>query len=338
MTGGKDLPADAAEVQRRIDAARDRFRRLMKEVGKVVVGNTDIVNDIYTCLLAGGHVLMEGVPGLGKTLIARTFSGCVGLSFARIQFTPDLMPADITGTHVIEETVDGKKRFRFRAGPIFAGVVLADEINRATPKTQSALLQAMQEGTVTVGNETYDLPEPFIVLATENPIEMEGTYPLPEAQLDRFMMKLKLEFPPEDVLVSILSKTTSGGGQEVERVISAEDVLEDRRLLNEVVVASPVARYAARVVCATHPGADGAPSEVERYVRYGASPRGGQALLWGAKVRALLDGRIQVDFSDVDDVALQALRHRIVLNFEGEAEGVEPDTIIAAVLKAVPRA
>jgi MoxR-like ATPase len=283
-------------------------------------------------LLAGGHALLEGVPGLGKTMLVRTLADAVHLNFSRIQFTPDLMPADILGTNVIVED-GGGKRFEFQRGPIFANVVLADEINRATPKTQSALLEAMQEKSVTVSKTTYKLEEPFFVLATQNPLEMEGTYPLPEAQLDRFFVKLRVEYPSRESMHTILDRTT--GRQEVraEKVLSAERLLQLRELVRHVPIARPVQDFAVRVVEGTHAtDRAGVPPLTKKYVRYGASPRGAQAILLGAKIKALLDGRFAVSTDDIRAVAAPALRHRLILNFEGEAEGVDPDTIISSIL------
>jgi MoxR-like ATPase len=306
--------------------------RLRDEVGKVIVGHTPIVEGVVMALLAGGHALLEGVPGLGKTMLVRTLADAVHLTFSRVQFTPDLMPADILGTNVIVED-GGGKRFQFQRGPIFANVVLADEVNRATPKTQSALLEAMQEKSVTVSKTTYKLDEPFFVLATQNPLEMEGTYPLPEAQLDRFFVKLKVEYPSREAMHTILERTT--GRQEVraEKVLSAERLLELRELVRDVPVARPVQDFAVRVVEGTHPS-DGAgvPPLTKKYVRYGASPRGAQAVLLAAKIKALLDGRFAVSTDDIRYVARPALRHRLILNFEGEAEGIDPDTIIDSIL------
>ena len=306
--------------------------RLRDEVAKVIVGHAPIVEGVVMALLAGGHALLEGVPGLGKTMLVRTLADAVHLTFSRIQFTPDLMPADILGTNVIVED-GGGKRFQFQRGPIFANVVLADEVNRATPKTQSALLEAMQEKSVTVAKTTYKLDEPFFVLATQNPLEMEGTYPLPEAQLDRFFVKLKVEYPSRESMHTILDRTT--GRQEVraEKVLSAERLLELRELVRDVPVARPVQDFCVRVVEGTHPSdAAGTPPLTKKYVRYGASPRGAQAVLLAAKIKALLDGRFAVSTDDIRYVARPALRHRLILNFEGEAEGIDPDTIIDSIL------
>lgn len=320
-------------VTERVEAFRSHFTSLANQMGRVVVGQRDVIEQIYTCLLANGNGLLEGVPGLGKTLIVRTLSACLGIEFSRIQFTPDLMPADIIGTNIIVEKEDGSREFRFQKGPVFANVILADEINRATPKTQSALLQAMQEHRITVGDVTYDLPEPFIMLATQNPIELEGTYPLPEAQLDRFLMKINVEFPDESELVEIFARTTMGEGQDIDIVLGREDVLRDQRLVRDVPVGTPVAEYAAGIIKATHPEGNRAPGITAKYVRFGSSPRGGQALIFGAKVRALRDGRVNVGFDDIAAVAHPALRHRLILNFEGEAAGVDPDDIIDEILK-----
>jgi MoxR-like ATPase len=310
--------------------------RLRDEVAKVIVGHEPIVEGVVTALLAGGHALLEGVPGLGKTMLVRTLADAVHLTFSRIQFTPDLMPADILGTNVIVED-GGGKRFQFQRGPIFANVVLADEVNRATPKTQSALLEAMQEKSVTVSKTTYKLDEPFFVLATQNPLEMEGTYPLPEAQLDRFFVKLKVEFPSREALHTILDRTTGQKDVRAEKVLSTERLLQLRELVRQVPVARPVQDFCVRVVEGTHPTErDGAPPLTKKYVRYGASPRGAQAMLLAAKIKALLDGRFAVSTDDIRYVARPALRHRLILNFEGEAEGIDPDTIIDSILKETP--
>ncbi|MGH2536568.1 MAG: AAA family ATPase [Candidatus Promineifilaceae bacterium] len=319
----------------------EQFRQLAAaveaEVGKVIVGQREVLRHVLTAILAGGHVLLEGVPGLGKTMLIRTLGQALRLDFSRIQFTPDLMPADITGTNVIEEADDGRRAFRFQSGPVFANLVLADEINRATPKTQSALLEAMQEQTVTIAGRTYPLPAPFFVLATQNPIEMEGTYPLPEAQLDRFLFKVNIGFPSADELNEILARTTGRALPAVNAVAAAADVLAMQTLARLVPVPSQVSDFAGRLVVASHPGASPAPL-VNRYLRYGASPRGAQALILGAKITAMLDGRYNASFDDVTGVAPAALRHRLLLNFEGQAEGVTPDAVIAELLAAVPRA
>jgi MoxR-like ATPase len=328
---------EPSEVAAQVAAFRRDVERLKVEVHKVIVGHEAIVDGVVSALLAGGHALIEGVPGLGKTMLVRTLSDAVDLHFSRVQFTPDLMPADIIGTNVIVEDEGGGRRFQFQRGPIFAHVVLADEINRATPKTQSALLEAMQEHAVTVGKTTYQLEQPFFVLATQNPLEMEGTYPLPEAQLDRFLYKLKVQFPDRQALHAILDRTTSGQDARAERVLSAARLLQLRAVTRQVPVARPVQDFCVRILEATHPS-EGAPPLTRKYVRYGASPRGAQACLLGAKIAALLDGRFAVSCDDVRASALPALRHRIILNFEGEAEGVDPDRILNAILDETPEA
>jgi MoxR-like ATPase len=287
-------------------------------------------------MLAGGHALLEGVPGLGKTMLVRAMAETLHLTFSRIQFTPDLMPADILGTTVIDETQAGLKAFEFRKGPIFANIVLADEINRATPKTQSALLEAMQEHRVSVGKKTHTLDEPFIVLATQNPLEMEGTYPLPEAQLDRFFFKLQVPFPGRDELHAILDLTTGANAGRLEAVLEKSSILEMQKLVRQVPVARHVQDYAIRVVQATHPDGPDAPDLTKRFVRFGASPRGAQAVLLAAKIRALFEGRFAASIDDVRASAVPALRHRVLLNFEGEAEGMKTDQVLADILKGTP--
>jgi len=308
------------------------FEGLRAEVEKVIVGHRDIINHVLIGMFAGGHVLLEGVPGLGKTLLIKTLAEGLELSFSRIQFTPDLMPADIIGTNIIVEDADGRKHFQFQHGPIFAHILLADEINRATPKTQSALLEGMQESAVTVGGATRPLPAPFFVLATQNPIEMEGTYPLPEAQLDRFLFKLRVRYPQIEELNAIIDRTTQPRAATVSRVLSGPDVLAFRELIREVPIASHVRDFASAIVMATHPQWEQAPDVARRFVRYGASPRGAQALVLGAKVRALAEGRYNVSVDDIKALAVPALRHRVILNFEGEAEGVDTDTLITRVV------
>ncbi|MFN2271741.1 MAG: AAA family ATPase [Anaerolineae bacterium] len=314
---------------------REAAAKIEAEVGKYIVGQQDVVRHTLVCLIAGGHVLLEGVPGLGKTMLVRTLARVLDLKFARIQFTPDLMPADIVGTDILEEAEDGRREFRFQPGPVFTNLLLADEINRATPKTQSALLEAMQERTVTVANRSYPLEPPFLVLATQNPIEMEGTYPLPEAQLDRFLFKVNVEFPVSGELVEILSRTTGESEPEVGIVADGATVLAMGALARRVPVASNVADYAARLTVATHPESDTASEMVRRYVRYGSSPRGAQALILGGKVTALLAGRYNVAYEDLRAIAPAALRHRVLLNFEGQAEGVSADDIVGEVIDAV---
>jgi MoxR-like ATPase len=315
---------------------RELMTRIESEVGRVIVGQEAVVRHVLIAVITGGHALLEGVPGLGKTMLVRTLAQALDLTFQRIQFTPDLMPSDIVGTEILEESPDGRRSFRFQAGPIFANLVLADEINRATPKTQSALLEAMQEHTVTVAKKSYRLEEPFFVLATQNPIEMEGTYPLPEAQLDRFLFKLTVPFPSSDDLVTILARTTGGSQAQAGKVASGADIRALGALAREVPVASHVSDYIARLVVATHPDHPAAPETVRRCVRYGASPRGGQALMLGAKVLALMAGRYNVAFEDVQAIAPAALRHRLLLNFEAQAEGIAADEIIRQVLAATP--
>jgi len=327
----EELEAQAAEF------ARD-FAALREAIGQVIVGHGDVVEGVLTALFAGGHTLLEGVPGLGKTLLVRTLAGALDLAFSRIQCTPDLMPADILGTNVLLEDETGGRTFRFQRGPLFANVILADEVNRATPKTQSALLEAMQERTATVGTETHPLPSPFFVLATQNPIEMEGTYPLPEAQLDRFLFKLLVGYSNLAEMTEILKRTTDASAPAVEKVVGGEAVLRGQSLARQVVVAPHVAEYAARLVLATHPSGEGAVADATRFIRYGASPRAAQALVLAGKVRALASGRYNVSFDDIRHFALPALRHRLILNFEGEAEGVTTDQLIGQVLEAVPAA
>src|SRR5213594_3861849 len=318
----------------RVEAFVAAFEALRAEVEKVIVGHREVITHVLIGMFAGGHVLLEGVPGLGKTLLIKTLSESLELSFSRIQFTPDLMPADIIGTNIIVEDADGRKHFQFQQGPLFAHVVLADEINRATPKTQSALLEGMQEASVTVGGVSRPLPAPFFVLATQNPIEMEGTYPLPEAQLDRFLLKLRVRYPAIDELNAIIDRTTRSQQVTVSRVMSGPTVLSFRELIREVPIASHVRDFASTIVMATHPSWASSPEVTRRFVRYGASPRGAQALVLGGKVRALAEGRYNVSVEDLRALAAPALRHRIILNFEGEAEGVDVDTLIAQIVNA----
>ena len=312
------------------------FEELRAEVEKVIVGHREIINHVLIGMFAGGHVLLEGVPGLGKTLLVKTLSESLELSFSRIQFTPDLMPADIIGTNIIVEDADGRKHFQFQQGPLFAHIVLADEINRATPKTQSALLEGMQEASVTVGGVSRPLPPPFFVLATQNPIEMEGTYPLPEAQLDRFMLKLVVGFPSASELAEVVNRTTTGTDADVETVVDADGLTSMIELTREVPVAAHLVDHAVALTLATHPGGPGAPEMVSRYVRFGASPRGAQALILAAKAAAVLDGRPNVAGTDIRALAPAALRHRLVLGYEAAADTITPDAVIQAVLDAVP--
>ena len=319
----------------RVESFVQRYGQLEQEVHKVIVGHDEIVDQVLVALFAGGHVLLEGVPGLGKTLLVRTLSGCLDLSFSRIQFTPDLMPADIIGTNIIVEDADGRRHFQFERGPVFAHILLADEVNRATPKTQSALLEAMQESSATVAGVTHRLPPPFFVLATQNPIEMEGTYPLPEAQLDRFLFKLRVRYPALEQLNEIIDRTTSVSEPTVQQVMTGSEALAARDLVREVPIAAHVRQFAATLVMATHPQWEEAPDITRRYIRYGASPRAAQALVLGAKVLALRAGRFAVSIDDVKAIALPVLRHRVILNFEGEAEGIDADRLLTEVLETV---
>jgi MoxR-like ATPase len=327
---------DADQAREEVSEFQKQIGALREEIGRVIVGNREVIDGVLSCMLGSSHALLEGVPGLGKTMLVRTLAGVLGLEFSRIQFTPDLMPADIIGTVVLDEAVAGARTLEFRRGPIFANIVLADEVNRATPKTQSALLEAMQEHRVTVGRTTHTIAEPYFVLATQNPLEMEGTYPLPEAQLDRFFFKLQVPFPNRDELHAIIDRTTTEQHAEVRRVLTREQILGMQALVRRVPVARHVQDYAIRVLQATHPNGEEAPELVKRFVRTGASPRGAQAMLLGAKVRALFDGRFAASIEDVKATALAALRHRVLLSFEGEAEGVASDQVIAEILKKLP--
>jgi len=324
------------ETDQHIESFREAYGLLRAEIGKVVVGQEAIVDDTLIALFAGGHVLLEGVPGLGKTLLVRTLGEALDLSFSRIQFTPDLMPADILGTNIVMETPGGRREFQFQKGPVFAHLILADEINRATPKTQSALLEAMQEHQVTAGGEIRRLGEPFFVMATQNPIDQEGTYPLPEAQLDRFFFKLLVGYPSADELAEVLNRTTEARSLRVERTLNRERLLELMALIRQVPVATHVKDYAVRLVLASHPRTTTAAPIANQYLRFGSSPRGAQTLLLGGKVRALTHGRFNVSFEDIDAVAPPALRHRLIVNFEAEAEGVTTDHVIADILRHVP--
>jgi len=314
---------------------RDEYNRVFQEISKVIVGHADIVHGVLTCLFVGGHALLEGVPGLGKTLLVRTLSQVLDLHFNRIQFTPDLMPSDIMGTNIINESDGGKRVFSFQPGPLFSQIVLADEINRATPKTQSALLEAMQEHSVTVGGTIHKLEEPFFVMATQNPIEQEGTYPLPEAQLDRFFFKLMVDYSTREELSTILDRTTKGDWPTPAKVMDGPAILKWQQLAKKTFIAPPVQDYAIRLILATHSQGPFACGITNRYLRFGASPRGAQALVLAAKVRALLDARFNVSFDDVKKVYLPALRHRVLLNFEAQAENISPDAVLNEILAEV---
>ena len=317
------------------DDFRQRAQLIEAEVGNVIVGQRDLIRQVVVTLLAGGNALLEGVPGLAKTTLVRTLADVIECGFSRIQFTPDLMPADIIGTTLISEDEQGRKAFRFEPGPIFANLLLADEINRATPKTQSALLEAMQEHTVTVAKTVHKLDAPFFVLATQNPLEMEGTYPLPEAQLDRFFFKINVVFPTTAELVEIAQRTTGARKPVTRHVANAAMIVEMQELARTVPIASHVLGYAARLITATHPEGKDAPAITKQYVRYGASPRGMQGLILAGKILALLDGRYNVAFADLRAAALPTLRHRVVLNFEAQAEGISPDEVVRGVLETV---
>jgi MoxR-like ATPase len=324
-------------TEEQIKAFRQAYESLRAEIGKVIVGHDEIVEGTLIAVFGGGHVLLEGVPGLGKTLLVRTLSDVLDMSFNRIQFTPDLMPADILGTNIVMEVPGGRREFQFQRGPIFAHLVLADEINRATPKTQSAMLEAMQEKSVTAGGEIRKLAEPFFVLATQNPIDQEGTYPLPEAQLDRFFFKLVVGYPSAAELTEVLTRTTEGVKAGVARVLTKEQILELQKLVRQVPVAGHVKDYAVRLVLATHPKTETAAPITNQYLRFGSSPRGAQTLMLAGKVRALIQGRFNVSFDDIQAVAAATLRHRLILNFEAEAEGITTDHIIRQILQDVPR-
>ncbi len=333
-------PAAMSDNPPRFEAAAAEFvaafRRIHAEISKVIVGHDRLIEDVLTALFAGGHVLLEGVPGIGKTMLVSTLARSLDCQFARIQFTPDLMPSDIIGTRVVHEDESGRKHFTFQKGPVFTQVLLADEINRATPKTQSALLEAMQERTVTVAGQRMVLEPPFFVLATQNPLEMEGTYPLPEAQLDRFLFKVLVGFPPLQDLVEVARRTTRREAPQATTVIHAREVVQAAGTVRDVPIAPHIENYAARLLLATHPGSPQETPKVKQYVKYGASPRGLQAMVLGGKVRALLDGRFNVAAEDIRLIASPALRHRLILNFEGEAEEVKPDAIVAEILEQTP--
>jgi len=323
----------SANAEQQIKVFQERFQGVVDEVSKVIVGNKDVIANVLTCLLVRGHVLLEGIPGVGKTKLVQTLSDVTDLSFSRIQFTPDLMPGDIIGSNSVRDTEGGNKSFEFQQGPVFANMLLADEINRATPKTQSALLEAMQENSVSAGGETHKLDQPFFVLATQNPIEMEGTYPLPEAQMDRFLFKLRLSFPEAGELLTIVDRTTQQDEIPVQQIIGKSEILQMRDVARAVPIAEPVMQYAISIALGSHPESESGHPLAKQYVRFGSSPRGVQSLVLGAKVNALLNGRSYVSGEDVRDVALPALRHRVLINFEAEAEKIDPDHILTEILR-----
>lgn len=324
------------EVRERMARAGHAFKEVKTEISRVVVGHEELIEQLFIALVCGGHCLLEGVPGLGKTLIVRSLGEILNLTFSRIQFTPDLMPADITGTNVLTDDPSGRKIFEFQQGPIFAHIVLADEINRATPKTQSALLEAMQEQSVTVGGKAHRLESPFMVLATQNPIEMEGTYPLPEAQIDRFFFKLLVQYPNKEELGRIADLTTTSASASLRKVLDADGVLTIREWVREVPIADAVKDYAVRLVLATHTAGDGGVPLTQKFILYGSSPRGLQSLILAAKARSLLSARPNVSFDDIRSVVLPSLGHRIILNLEADAEGISPEKVLAEVLERVP--
>lgn len=321
--------------EEKVQFVKDRYAEIDVELSKRFVGQKPVLRQLFVCLLCGGHALLEGVPGLGKTLLVRSLSEILELKYSRIQFTPDLMPADILGTNMVKEDEHGGRFFEFYRGPIFGQLILADEINRASPKTQSALLEAMQEERVTVFGKEYQLTPPFMVMATQNPIEMEGTYPLPEAQVDRFFFKLKIEYPDHDELRDIIDKTTQEEEVSLQHILRADDILDMRKLVRQVPIAEHVKHYAIQIVLGSHPDHE-VSKMAQQYVMFGASPRGVQALVLGGKVLALLDGRYNVSREDIQAVARPALRHRIVMNIKGEAEGIDEDDIIADIIKHIP--
>jgi MoxR-like ATPase len=328
----------SANIEAQVAEFKARYQGIEAEIGKVIVGHKDVVAQTVLCLMIGGHALLEGVPGLGKTMLVRTLAQVLDLQFSRIQFTPDLMPADIVGTSIVSSDESGQRSWQFQPGPIFGNLILADEINRATPKTQSALLEAMAEQSVSVAKKTYKLTDPFFVLATQNPIEMEGTYPLPEAQLDRFAFKISIESPALGDLLTILDRTTGVQTPSPERIVTAEQIVAMKHLVRAVPVASHVKDYIGRLVLGTHPDTPNAPEITKKYIRFGASPRGAQAIILAAKVLALREGRYNVSFADVRSVLLPCLRHRIILNFEGQAEGLSTDAVVKRVIDATPEA
>ena len=328
--------SSAENMQQQAEEFRRRYTAVRNEIGKVIVGHDDIVHGVLTCLFVGGHCLLEGVPGLGKTLLVRTLAQALHLDFSRIQFTPDLMPADILGTNMVMESPDGRKVCEFQKGPIFTQICLADEINRATPKTQSAMLETMQEGTVTVAGQRFELKKPFFVMATQNPIEQEGTYPLPEAQLDRFFFKLVVGYSSREDLSTIVDRTTRGITVTPENVMDGSEIIRWQKLIREVILAKHVQDYIVRLTLATHPDGPHALPVTNKYLRWGSSPRGAQSLALAAKVRALLEGRFNVSFEDIRRVYLPAMRHRVILNFEAQAEGMDTDQVLLEILEQLP--
>ncbi|MGB7347917.1 MAG: MoxR family ATPase [Pirellulaceae bacterium] len=330
------MSSTVESMQAQADEFRDRYESVREMIARVIVGHDDIVHGVLTAMLCGGHCLLEGVPGLGKTMLVRTLSEVMNLQFNRIQFTPDLMPADILGTNMIVEDESGKRRFEFQRGPVFTQILLADEINRATPKTQSAMLETMQEGTVTAGGTRFQLDQPFFVLATQNPIEQEGTYPLPEAQMDRFMFKLVVGYSSREDLNLIVDRTTRGERVSLDKVMDGGEIIKWQKLVREVILAPHVQDYLVRLTLATHPDGPHSVAATNNYVRWGSSPRGAQTLALASKVRALLEGRYNVSFEDIRRVFLPTMRHRVLLNFEAQAEGIDPDQVLLDILEKVP--
>lgn len=314
---------------------REKTDEIKKEVSKAIIGQRDVIEQVLIAILCEGNVLLEGVPGLGKTQLVKTFGKVLDLEFSRIQFTPDLMPADVVGTNIITQDEKGASKFIFQRGPIFSNIVLADEINRATPKTQSAMLEAMQEKTVTVGNITYTMNKPFFVLATQNPIEMEGTYPLPEAQMDRFLFKLYVDFPKLEELSQIVNITTTTDKDELKKVSNGEELIKLSNIAKEVPIAKPVMEYAMKLILATHPEEVSSPDITKKYVRYGSSPRGAQALIKAARVKALMEGRYNVSFDDINYLAYPVLRHRVLLNFEAVSDNISSEDIIRMIIEGL---